>query len=122
MVVYAPAPGGGRKKSPHLSKQDLSSCRTALLKLMQRINFGRIEGLAICDGEPVLHPSPVIFHEIKFRAENGPRPELRIADFLLRKQLVELFNHFDKLQNYVIDVLEIKQGLPFHMTYKEVPA
>ena len=122
MVVSAPAPGGRRNKSPQLSKQALSACRTDFLELMQCINFGRIEGLAIRAREPVLHPRPVIVREIKLASENGARPELGKADFLLKRQIVELFEYFDELQDGVIDVLEVKHGLPFRVIVTEVPA
>ena len=38
------------------------------------------------------------------------------------EQVVELFAYFDRAQNSVIDVLEIKHGLPFRMIVTEVPA
>ncbi|QDU76926.1 hypothetical protein Pan97_39830 [Bremerella volcania] len=122
MVVSAPAPGGGRDKSPHRSKQDLSACRSRLLELMQSVNFGRIEHLSIAGGEPILDPCPVIVREHKFGGDNGPRPEVAAEDFLLKQKVVELFAFFDELQDGVIDVLEIKHGLPFRMIVTEVPA
>jgi hypothetical protein len=44
------------------------------------------------------------------------------TDFALKQQVVELFAFFDELQNGIIDVLEIKHGLPFRMIVTEVPA
>jgi hypothetical protein len=122
MVVSAPAPGEGRKKYPHLSKQDLSACRADLLELMQSVNFGRIEHLPISNGEPIVDPRPVIVRELKFGGDNGPRPELGIGDFLLKQQAVELFAFFDELWDGVIDVLEVKHGLPFRVIVTEVSA
>ncbi|MCA9259622.1 MAG: hypothetical protein KDA61_10505 [Planctomycetales bacterium] len=122
MVVSAPAPDGGRNNSPYRSKQDLSACRSHLLELMQCVNFGRIEHLSIIGGEPILDPRPVVVREHKFGGENGPRPEIDAADFLLKQQVVELFAFFDELQDDIIDVLEIKHGLPFRMIVTEVPA
>lgn len=122
MVVLSRASGGGRDKSPRCSKQDLSARQAALLELMQDINFGRIEGLVIRDGEPVLEPPPTLVHEIKFAGENGPRCERGVPDFSLKQQVVELFAFFDELQDGVIDVLEIKHGLPFRMSVREVAA
>lgn len=104
------------------SKADLPEPRRKLIELMQAINFGRIEGLAICEGWPVLDPRPTIVREHKFGGENGPRPELAAEDFLLKQQVVELFSCFDEMQNGVIDVLDIKHGLPFRMILTEVPA
>lgn len=122
MVVSVPAPSGGRTNSPHLSKQALSPRRATLLELMQSVNFGRIENLLVNAGEPVVAPRPVVVREIKFAGENGPRPELAANDFLLKQQVVELFAFFDQLQDGVIDVLEVKHGLPFRMIVTEVPA
>lgn len=103
-------------------KSSHSPERQQLIKEMQRINFGRIDCLAIRDGEPVLDPQPVLVREHKFGGDNGPRPELGVPDFLLKQRIVELFAFFDELQNGVIDVLEIKHGLPFRMIVTEVPA
>jgi hypothetical protein len=106
----------------HLTKALLSPARRRLLEVFQQINFGRLESLTVRDGDPVFDPHPVIVREHKFGGENGPRPELQIADFLLKQQVVELFTFFDQRQNGVIDVLEIKHGLPFRMIVTEVPA
>ncbi len=105
-----------------LFNSSLSPERQKLIREMQKVNFGRIDGLVIRNGEPILHPRPVVVREIKLAGENGPRPELGAADFLLKQQVVELFGFFDELQDGVIDVLEIKHGLPFRMIVTEVPA
>ena len=97
------------------TKRQLSRPRQQLLALFQLLNFGRIEGLRVVAGEPVLEPRPRIVSEVKFAAENGPRPETGARDFLLKSQLLELFANFDELQNATIDVLEVKHGLPFRM-------
>lgn len=104
------------------AKSAHSRSRAAFIELMQRVNFGRIEGLAIRSGEPALDPPPTVVREHKFAGENGPRPELKIDDFLLKRQVVELFDYFDELQDGVIDVIEIKHGLPFRMAVREVAA
>jgi hypothetical protein len=122
MSVSVQAPDRGRNKSLHLSNHDLSARRAGLLELMQSINFGRIEGLAVLDGEPVLDPPPRVIREVKFGGENGPRPELDAGNFLLKTQVVELFQHFDHLGDGTIDVLEIKHGLPFRMLVAEAAA
>lgn len=122
MSVCAAASDGGRKKSPYLSKQDLSSCRAWLLELMQDINFGRIEQMLIRNGDPVRDPRPVVVREVKFGGKNGPHPEFGANDFLLKQKVVELFAFFDRLQNGLIDAIEIQDGLPFRMIVREVPA
>jgi len=100
----------------------LSASRRLLLREMQRVNFGRLECLVVRGGEPVVDRRPTIVREHKFGGENGPRPEIEIEDFLLKQQVIELFAFFDELREGVIDVLEIKHGLPFRVTITEVPA
>lgn len=97
------------------SKSDLSNGRRRLVELMQELGFGRIEGLAICASEPVLDPPPTIIREVKFTAQNGPRDERRLNDFVLKVPVVEMFHEFDRLRDGVIAVLTIKHGLPFRM-------
>jgi hypothetical protein len=122
VVCSAPAPDGGRKKALHLSKQDVSGCCVGLLELMQSINFGRIERLLIRNGHPVLTPRPKVVREIKFGAENGPRPERGTPDFLLKSHVIKLLALLDEMQSGTIDVLEIKHGLPFRVIVTEVAA
>jgi hypothetical protein len=122
VLCSAPAPDEGRTKLPHLSKQDLSSCRAGLIELMQSINFGRIEKLPINNGQPILIPRPPVVREHLFGGKNGPRPESAAADFLLKQKVLDLFAMFDRLGNGVIDVLEVKHGLPFRAIVTEVYA
>jgi len=96
--------------------------RMKLIELMQSINFGRIMGFKVLGGEPVLNPRPTIVRAHKLKGENGPRPELSAADFLLKQEIVELFNFLDDLQEGEIDLIEIKHGLPFLIEVTEVPA
>ena len=96
-------------------KSDLSEARRRLLELMQELDFGRIEALAVRAGQPVLDPPPRIVREHKFGGENGPRGERRLGDFTLKEQVLELFDEFDRLGEGVIDVLTVKHGLPFNM-------
>ena len=101
----------------------LAACsepRKNLLKLMQRINFGRIEGLEIKDGEPVLDPPPDVVYEVKFGGENGPRKEHSARDFKLKVQVRELFMYFDRIGFGKIDTMTIKHGVPFKGDFKDL--
>ena len=106
--LHRPAPSG------EATKRALSPARRHLVELMQRLNFGRIEALRICGGEPVLNPSPTVIREYKFCAENGPRPEAGRPDCRLKNQVCALMQLLDDLGNGVIEVLTVKHGLPFH--------
>ena len=104
-----------------VSKASLSADRMQLLEQMQRLNFGRIEGLEVCNGEPRLDPPPRIVREVKFLGENGSRRELDLEDFTLKKEVLEFFNELGRLRNGVIERVEVKHGLPFRMTINESP-
>ena len=103
-------------------KSSLSPSQQKLLAEMQRINYGRIEGLSVRRGEPVLDPPPRIIREIKFGGENGPRPEVGKPDFTLKAQVRDLFAQLEALGDGVIPCIEIQRGLPFRMTVEEVVA
>ena len=97
------------------TKSSLSAPRRRLLEAMQRLNFGRIEGLEIRNGEPVFQPAPRIVQDIKIGGENGPRPELTIEDFALKSSVIELFDHLARLGDGTLESIEIKYGMPFRL-------
>ena len=97
----------------------LPPARRRLITLMQALNFGRIEELAVSQGEPVLDPPPRIVREVKLGGENGPRPESVKEDFLLKAEVRELFAHMEAMGDGVIRCIEVKHGLPFKMTVEE---
>lgn len=100
-------------------KHDLSLPQQRLLAVMGEIRFGRIEGLAVHDGMPVFDHRPVLFREIKFGGEPEPSRSGASADFALKTQVVEMFDHFRRMRNGMVEVLEIKNGLPFRMSIRE---
>mgnify|MGYP000617584309 CR=1 FL=1 len=101
------------------TKSSVSHARVRLVELMQRINYGRVEGLSVRRGEPVMEPPPRVVREIKFGGDNGPRPEVGKADFTLKVQVRELFAQLESLGDGVIECIEVKHGLPFKMTVEE---
>ena len=104
------------------TKADLPPAGVRLVELMQGINFGRIEGLAVRAGTPVLDPPPRMVREVKFCSENGPRPEAAKQDFALKTQVRDLFAHLGAMGDGIVRCIEIKHGLPFRMTVEEVSA
>jgi hypothetical protein len=104
------------------AKSTQSPSRARLIEWMQRIGFGTIEQLVIRQGEPVLEPPPKVVRDVKFGAENGPRPESDLNDFVLKAQVRDLFAQLDVMGNGTIRCLEVKHGLPFRMQVEEVSA
>ncbi|NLY01553.1 MAG: hypothetical protein GXY83_36140 [Rhodopirellula sp.] len=101
------------------NKSSLSPGRRRLLEMMQALNFGRIEQLAVAGGEPIFHPPPKVSRELKFGAENGPRPELSLDDFVLKAEVRALFDAITEIGDGVIERIEVRHGLPFRMIVAE---
>ncbi len=101
------------------TKAALSASRKRLLETMQRLNFGRIEGLEIRKGEPVFEPAPRIIQDIKIGGENGPRPELTIEDFALKGGVIELFDHLSRIGDGTLESIEVKYGMPFKLVVEQ---
>lgn len=92
----------------------LSPARKRLVDVLQDLQFGRIEGMAITGGDPQFdppHPSPTIIQTIKLPVEARP-PETGSANSLLKQQMVDLFQHFGRQQTGMVRRLEFRFGLP----------
>jgi hypothetical protein len=100
-----------------MTKSSLSILEKRLLETMQKMNFGRIEGLSIRGGEPVLTPPPRIVRDVKLGApDNGARAELEANDFVLKREHVELFENLRRVGHGTVECIEVKAGLPFRLT------
>ena len=97
----------------------LPPAKERLVRLMQEVNFGTVEGLAIQGGEPVFKPRPRVVREVKFGGQNGPRPEAGKHDFVLKREVLDLFAQMEAMGDGVIQCIEVKHGLPFKMTIEE---
>ena len=102
-------------------KSDLSQEGQTLVERMQRINFGRIEHLPIRGGQPVWADQSRVIRKVKLGGENTPRAESGYGDFELKRQVVDLFAQFERIDEGLIRSLEIKHGLPFAMDIEEFP-
>lgn len=109
------------KYNPEVQYQDVPAARKHLLRVMQENPFSRIDNLTIVNGDPVFAPATKIIAEHKFGANDGPRREAELADFVLKKEHVDLFSQFDVIGSGVILTLEVRGGLPFRMI-REVAA
>jgi len=101
------------------TKRSLSGPRQRLVELMQAINFGRIEGLPVMDGEPQFDSAVRVSREIKFGGDNGSRPELDRRDFEVKSQVRDLMKYLDRVNTGRVAMIEVKNGLPFRMVVEE---
>jgi hypothetical protein len=93
-------------------KFSLSAPRQQLLQIMQQLPFGIIENLVIRGKEPSLSPPPKITREIKLGVEANTRPSPEDGDFLLKRHVTDLFEHFDQLRDGTVVTIEVRHGLP----------
>jgi hypothetical protein len=93
----------------------LPAARQKLLRLMQENPFSRIEHLAVVNGEPQFEQTTKVIAEHKFGANDGPRREAELTDFVLKKEHIELFKRLEVVGSGVILALEVRGGMPFRM-------
>lgn len=102
-----------------LGPSTLSPTRRRLLTLMQWMYFGRVEGLCVQAGEPVLNPPPRVIREVKLDGERGPHALTNREDFILKAQVLDLFAEMERMGDGVIRLIEVRHGLPVRMSIEE---
>jgi hypothetical protein len=90
----------------------LSLARQALVRLCQTLNRGTIEGLDVRQAEPMFNSPPVVLKDIKLDADEGPRPELALNDFVLSGEAVRLMKLLDGMESGSIRHIEVRAGIP----------
>ena len=106
--------GAGAKRGP-ASTRDLLPSECRFLAAMQQIGFGSFESVRIEDGELVLDPWPTTIRGVKFGSEDRPTDLTSLAEFQLKRQVVELFEYMREIDSGEIRRLEIRHSLPFAM-------
>lgn len=79
---------------------------------MQQLGYGRIKRLIVSGGEPIMDPPPKVLRHKRLTGTRRTRPDAQRGDFILKRQLVELFDEFDRLGNGVVDTIKVQDGLP----------
>jgi len=90
----------------------LSPARQALVRHCQAINHGCIEDLGVEKGDPVFDGSPAMVRDIKLEADEGPRPEVELVDFVLSGEVLRLMRQLEAMQNGTIRRIEVRGGIP----------
>ena len=91
---------------------ELSNPRQKLVRLCQAINHGCIEKLEVEHAEPVFDPLPMVLKDVKLDADEGPRPELSLADFVVSDEVLRLMSRLDEMRSGVVRHLEVRAGIP----------
>ena len=95
--------------------KSLSPARRRLVLNMKEIRFGRIEGLRVRDGEPVLDPPPRTLRDIKLGRAPGDAARSEGDDFTLKAEVVDLLDVLEREQTFTVELIEILHGLPHRM-------
>jgi hypothetical protein len=96
----------------------LSTARQAFIRECQRIGFGRIEQLEISDSEPVFGLRTQAFIDLKLDADERPRPELSVDDFVVSTEIQRLFSKLDAICDGVVEHIEVRAGIPRRIVLK----
>ena len=99
--------------------QSLSAPRRRLVRMLQRLNFGTIEGLVVRSGEPSFSPAPRMVRSWKFGSGESGRQEHNLTAFVLKEPVSELLDALETIGDGVILCLEVRHGLPFRMLVEE---
>ena len=94
-----------------IRRSHLSPARQRLAALLADIHFGRVERLNVVAGEPVIDDQVLAIRLVRITGTSTPRPPVS-ADPVLRKELVALFQHLDRLGNGRLRRIEVAYGLP----------
>jgi len=93
-------------------------CRM-LVRLMQRVNFGRIEFVVHAGQPDFTRPVRTVRTVKPAGGENGPRPEVQSADFEIRKEVRTLIDQAAKAAEGARLTVQVKRGLPFLIEVEE---
>jgi hypothetical protein len=95
-----------------LRLSDLSPARQALVRLCQTINHGSSEDLKVRRSNPTFDPVPIALKDIKLDSDEGPRPELTLADFVLNDEVLRLMSLLDEMRFGAVRRIEVRAGIP----------
>ena len=98
-----------------IAKSELSEAQSCLIEMFQRLNFGRVEGLVVKRGQPVFEPAPRLVQKLLIGSDNGPRPESKLRDFILKQQTVEVLEVIGRIDDGRVHSIEVRNGLPVSM-------
>lgn len=98
----------------------LPAPRQRLVRLLQGLGFGRIEGLEVKAGQPCLDPMPRVIRRRKNTSSDGPRPQINTGDFAMKREWVEFFRDLDAIGTGTILSIEVAHGLPIIHEFEDV--
>ncbi|MDP8228352.1 MAG: hypothetical protein P9M15_02740 [Candidatus Electryoneaceae bacterium] len=86
---------------------------------MQDLRYGRIEHLTIREGDPTFNSSMRVIRQVLLGKRSQGKQDPPSSDFELKSQMIDMFRYFDRLQDGVIPLLIVQDGLPFQLQLEE---
>jgi hypothetical protein len=96
-----------------LLAQDLSPAQRSLVALMHVHQFGRIENLPVRAGEPSLNSDVKVVRVARLGGDSDAAKVTCTDEFELKRQVRDLFEELERLQDGMVIRLEFRHGLPF---------
>jgi hypothetical protein len=82
------------------------------MRLCQKIDHGSIEDLRVEHADPIFDPAPVVLKDVKLDSDEGPRPELALADFVVSEEILRLTKQLDELECGMLRRVVVRGGIP----------
>jgi len=101
------------------TNRELSPACARLLELCRYVNYGRIEGLRVLGGEPVLDGPVRVVRSIRTDTEATCGCRTNSDDFTLKKQHIAFFAALAQIRDGTVKVIEVQDGLPLRMEVEE---
>lgn len=98
-----------------IRKSQTSPQRQWLMREMQELGWGWIKHLVVADREPRSTPAPKKRPRYKMTGPRRRRVEAPAGDFVLKEQVVNLFDWMDDFGNGTV-MIEVSDGLPADVT------
>jgi hypothetical protein len=103
-----------------ISTHDLKPTELELVRVMQKLGFGRIEMFRVQGGNIVLEPNLRLVRNVKFGVAKPDKLSRCPEHFELKASVADLFEHLRGLKSAEIRVLEVRHGLPSSMDVAEM--
>ena len=91
----------------------LSPGQRSLVELMHVHQFGRIENMPVRDGGPIFNSDVKVVRVARLGGGGDAAKVTRTDEFELKRQVRDLFEELERLQDGTVISLEFRHGLPF---------
>ena len=75
--------------------------------------FGRIQNMPVRDGQPILDSTVNVVRVARLGSESDGMNSMANDEFELKRQVCDLFEELERLQDGTVIRLEFRHGLPF---------